>query len=62
MQHAVTAQLGEECAAKPHASSSPFPESSRRHSGNLMQERTQQGIGGGDGGDGSVLCTGDRER
>lgn len=48
-------------AAKPHSGSSPFPESSRRHSGNLMQERTRQGIGGGDG-DGSVLCTGDRER
>lgn len=50
-------------AAKPHASSSPFPESSGRHSGNLMQERTRRGIGGGGGGgDGSVLCTGDRER
>lgn len=53
-QHAFTAHqsLGRN-TLNPHRSSSPFPESSRKHSINLMQAKTERGVGG-DGGDGSV--------
>lgn len=53
-QHAFTAHqsLGRN-TLNPHRSSSPFPESSRKHSINHMQAKTERGVGG-DGGDGSV--------